>query len=453
MTPIFSELPRALGVYTLTRLIELRANTALYEARQTHVDRAVVLEVLSPEASHAEGVAFLAQARLRVSSSELPHVADVYESLRAEGIWFLTQELPLGRSLSDIAAAGESLTVPQICSIVAAAAEMYGLCAQVGLSAMPLAPSSVFIEDNGEVHFLSPLVEGVPNDPTAQMRTLAAGLNALFPQEKAPGLGRATTLLQWMDEGYEGQFFQWNELGETANTILSQLEAAAREAAEKSLLVRMKKRLMSHRKVQQIVEIFSKWGLYIGSAASIIIILSAMGTFFGMAAPEITTAKNETSILCTQKDQRFNIDRYPVTVQDYAEFLDAVESADDEQLDQWTQGTPPQKTDFTPQNWEAQWERGDIEAPVNGVSYWGALAYARYKGGELPTAEQLQTALAGGASSDGLEWTSSEVEAPLPGLYTSPAYLLVTEKGQIYTINSRDWSNKPCGFRIVTPAN
>ena len=42
----FPELPHQLGVYTLTRLIELRSNTALYEARQPHVDRAVVLEVL-----------------------------------------------------------------------------------------------------------------------------------------------------------------------------------------------------------------------------------------------------------------------------------------------------------------------------------------------------------------------------------------------------------------------
>ena len=44
MTPIFPELPYPLGVYSLTRLLELREYTELYEARQTHVDRAVVLE-------------------------------------------------------------------------------------------------------------------------------------------------------------------------------------------------------------------------------------------------------------------------------------------------------------------------------------------------------------------------------------------------------------------------
>ena len=147
MNPIFPELPRQLGVYTLTRLIELRKNTALYEAQQTHVDRAVVLEVLAPGVSHAEEVTFLAQARLRVASSELPHVANVYESLRAEGLWFLTQELPLGRSLAEIAAAGEQLSVPLICCIINAAAEMYDLCSQVDLKAMPLAPSSIFIEE------------------------------------------------------------------------------------------------------------------------------------------------------------------------------------------------------------------------------------------------------------------------------------------------------------------
>ena len=86
MNPIFPELPHTLGVYTLTRLIELRRNSALYEARQTHVDRAVVLEVLQPGVSHAEEVAFLAQARQHAAGSAMPHVADVFESLRAEGI-------------------------------------------------------------------------------------------------------------------------------------------------------------------------------------------------------------------------------------------------------------------------------------------------------------------------------------------------------------------------------
>ena len=61
MNPIFSELPRQFGVYTLTRLIELRQNTVLYEAQQSHMDRAVVLEVLAPGVSHEEEVSFLAQ--------------------------------------------------------------------------------------------------------------------------------------------------------------------------------------------------------------------------------------------------------------------------------------------------------------------------------------------------------------------------------------------------------
>ena len=223
MTPIFSELPRQLGVYTLTRLIELRQNTALYEAQQTHVDRAVVLEVLAPGVSHEEEVTFLAQARLRVASSELPHVANVYESLRAEGHWFLTQELPLGRSLAEIAAAGEQLSVPLLCCIITAAAEMYDLCSQVELNAMPLAPSSIFIEEGGEVHFLSPLVEGIQYAPEQQMQALAAALAPLCPQQKASGLGRTMTLLQWLAEGYEGQVLPWTSLGETASTILQQL--------------------------------------------------------------------------------------------------------------------------------------------------------------------------------------------------------------------------------------
>ena len=453
MNPIFSELPHTLGVYTLTRLVELRENSALYEAQQTHVDRAVVLEVLQPGVSHAEEVAFLAQARHRVATIGLPHVADVFESLRAEGLWFLTQEQPLGRSLADIAAAGEKLSVLHICCVIAAAAEMYAECQQGGLSAMPLAASSIFVEESGEVHFLSPLVEGRPNAPSAQMQATAAALWGVCPEDKEPGLGRTVTLLQWLNEGYEGKYLEWNELKETATTIITQLKQNARPDSTKPLHLRLKEQMEHHLHLQEVKSFLGKWGSYVGAAAGIVVVMSCMGTMFGMGDPETAGADGKSGILCQEAGKNEVVMRYPVSVQEYADFMQAFEEMDDDER-QELQGTLPTKCEsLIPQNWEQQWERGDVEAPVTGVTYWQALLYARAQKADLPTANQLQAALKAAPGYLDMEWSRTEKEEPLPGIYSGSASLVVGMQGNIIPVGSREWSDSRCGFRITFPEN
>lgn len=453
MNSIFSELPHTLGVYTLTRLVEQRENSALYEAQQTHVDRAVVLEILQPGVSHAEEVAFLAQARHRVATSGMPHVADVFESLRAEGIWFLTQELPPGRSLADIAAAGEKLSVLHICCVIAAAAEMYAGFQQAGLSAMPLAPSSIYVEESGEIHFLSPLVEGQPNNPAAQMQATAAALWAACPEEKEPGLGRAVTLLQWLNEGYEGNFLEWSELKETADTIITQLRQNARPDSSKPFLLRLKEQVERHPNVQQARSFLSKWGSHLGAAAGVVVVMSCMGTMFGMGAPETVGAEGETGIHCQQAGKNEVVMRYPVTVQDYADFIQAFEELDDDEKQELTAALPGKCESLPPMNWEQQWEHGDPDSPVTGVSYWQALLYARHQGGDLPTANQLQAVLNTVPGYLDMEWSRTVQNSPLPGIYSGAASLVVGMQGNLIPIGSREWCDPRCGFRITLPEN
>ena len=276
MSPIFPELPRTLGVYTLTHLLETRENTELYLARQTHVDRAVVLEVLQPDAPHAEEVAFLSKARHLVTTHDVPHVVDVLESLRAEGIWFLTQECPQGCSLDDMAARNIKLPVMSICRVVSAAAEMYETYLEAGHHAMPLAPASVYVEESGEVHFLSPLAEGIPNKPRRQMRALARALKAVCPVIQTPGLGRVTTLLHWLREGVDGEFLTWPEVKETAETIIDQLENNTLPESRKSFLTRLGERIGRLPGARCVQAFMGEWGSRLAAAAATIVLLSRL---------------------------------------------------------------------------------------------------------------------------------------------------------------------------------
>ena len=450
MTPIFPHLPHTLGVYSLTRHLETRENTELYEARQTHVDRAVVLEVLRPGASQAEEAAFLAQARNRVATDGMPHVADVYESLRAEGIWFLTQELPPGDSLADVAAAGRKLPVPDICRIISAAAEMYDMYLQAGHHAMPLAPTSVYVEESGEVHFLSPLVEGVPNRPRKQMQALARILRHVAPVIHAPGLGRLTTLIHWLKEGADGVYLTWPEIKETADTILQQLETNALPEHEKSAFTRLCERVNSLPFTQRVRNFFRHWGLLLAISAGTIVLLSSIGRQFGLDTPTYLPPLDNEALHCQEEDVCERVLLRPVSVQQYADFMQTFRKLEPARLQELLRDMPEQNISMIPANWKAQ-QAAAPGTPVTGVNYRQALLYARAAGGTLPTARQLQAMLANALPLTELEWTRSQAESPLPGIYDGTIYLTVDRQGRIFPTDSPDWQDSRCGFRIALP--
>ena len=451
MSPIFPELPHPLGVYSLTRLLELREYTELYEARQTHVDRAVVLEVLRPGVPHLAEVAFLAQGRHRVATAGVPHVAAVFESLRAEGLWFLTQERPQGSSLADLAGKGGVLSVPDICRVISCAGRMYDTYAQAGHHAMPMASSSIYVEAGGEVHFLSPLVEGSSYSPQQQMEALATALWTVYPQEKAPGIGRTTTLLQWLQEGINGSFLSWAELAQTADTIIEQLEANAQPESEKTAITRMRERINRHPGIQRMRAFLGQWGGYLAAAGAIIGVLSSIGTQLGMKAPEVSSACDDSAMHCQQDGVYERVLLTPVSVQQYAEFIQAFYTLPENRQQELLQEMADWELSLEPANWDTQLNQANTQSPVTGVSYWQALLYARHAGGNLPSASQLQMLRTTASPAAELEWSRSAEETPLPGIYNGTAYLLIDKQGKVRPTGSRTWQDARCGFRITLP--
>lgn len=451
MTPIFPELPHPLGVYSLTRLLEQREYTELYEARQTHVDRAVVLEVLRPGVPHVAEVAFLAQARHRVATAGVPHVAAVFESLRAEGLWFLTQEHPQGCSLADLAKKGGELSVPEICRVISAAGRMYETYTQSGHHAMPMASSSIYVETGGEVHFLSPLVEGGSNDPQQQMGALATALWTVCPQKKAPGIGRATTLLQWLQEGIDGTFLSWSDVAQTADTIIEQLESNAQPENEKTVITRMRERINRHPGIQRLQAFLSQWGGHLAASVAIIAVLSSIGTQLGMKAPEVASACDDFAMHCQQDGVYERVLLTPVSVQQYAEFIQAFYTLPEKKQKELLQEMAGWELALEPSDWDTQLKQADLQSPVTGVNYWQALLCARHAGGTLPTATQLQMLRTTNSLAVTLEWSRSAEESPLPGIYNGTAYLLVDKQGKVCPTGSRTWQNSHCGFRIALP--
>lgn len=444
MTPLFPELPHPLGAYTLTRLIEQREDSELYAAAQGSVGREVALEVLRTGATPEQQAAFLATARKRVAAGGLPHVGQVYESLCAGGLWFLTQELPQGRALASYSA--ENLpSIADVCRIIAAAAELYGACAAAGHVALPLSAASVYVGERGSVRFLSPIVAGASAAGTNVMPALAELLAPLVPRE-VPGTARLETLLYWMREGYEGQRLTTEQIRKTAQTILAQLGEDAAPSKQTTTEEGMRRR---RRHLRRQVALGAA---YVAGVTALCAAVASAGFLFRSPTFETVPALREDGVtLRLPRGQHLILDRRPVSVGEYAAFLADWEKADNAARERCMRAFEDMPN-LTPADWETQLQ-GAPAKPVTGVTYRQALAYAIFRGAELPSAAELQTVFETVGSASVAEWTADTFSRKECGLLRAGLPLALSPESPFAPLPLPDseYAAETLGFRLARP--
>ena len=100
----------------------------------------------------------------------------------------------------------------------------------------------------------------------------------------------------------------------------------------------------------------------------------------------------------------FNIDKYEVTIGEYAAFLDELAKGDPVRFDHPNQ--PKQKSGHKPEDWEAiraaaaqggTFKKGKLtlDCPVFNVDWWDAYAYAASRKRRLPTEDEWELACGG----------------------------------------------------------
>lgn len=405
MSAIFPELPQRLGDYTLTRRLSERDTSELYEATQSHVERAVILEILRPDSPRTVLDNFLNTARARVAA-DLPRVGQVFESLMTDTFWYLAQERPVGQSLAERIAGDEALTPCETCSIISAAAELYTACLKARLATAPLTADTIFLSAGGDVTFLSPVIPGEPpaNSTPAQMRELVLTLRPVLPRS-GPGKNRVSTLALWLQEGYEGQWLEWSSIQSTAALIIEQLappqesspeapRAETQDSHRRNLLRRYRSAL--------------RHGIRAAAALALISALACLGFLIPIPAPEELPPHQGDYIACRSTSEPSAIMARPVSLWEYRRFLQACDTMKADQLATLNKNIPAEHTNHHPTDWEAQ-ERAarTQDDPVTGISYWDALAYARHAGGKLPEAGLLTAARRETGTPGIQEWTAS----------------------------------------------
>lgn len=462
--PDFQNLPTRLGVYTLTRHLGEQGKTTLFRAKQSHVERGVLVEVLTGVVSHADVEQFLASVRARVAV-HLPHVTQVYEAMAADETWYLTLAAPEGKSLTQLAAENKRLSPTQVCAIIEAAGKLYAETAKRNIAATGLYPHSIYLSGEQRVQFISPVISGehTAESVAEQMNALAAALAPMMPQDGVPGRTRARTLLDWLQNGYEGERLEWLALADSAATVKEQLEpqlnrdnVAGLNGKTRGAIVR--ETMRNRRK-------FRKTLYMAGAALGLVIASAVVGSCMAPDEVEDLPANDGSTITCYQGSQVVKVAAHPVSIREYREFLLVFESENRLTRDQrrrLLEGVPQDGSGRRPADWEKQWAAANKgveyegkklshQSPVRGVSYWDALVYARYREAELPTARLLTAAKKHGNAAGSLcEWTTDI--CPATDFSGEGTLLLPAEADATPRIEpNRSARNTEYGFRIVYP--
>jgi len=462
MTPIFPDLPADLGVYTLTRLLGSHETFDRYFARQNHVERSVVIDVLRPDSPQEILDAFLRTARVRVAVSA-PHVSQVLETMISGNVWYITCECPEGLPLSQLREEGRRLSTIQTCTVIQRVGEFYDYCARKKLAAGVLTPDSIFISAKGNVSLLSSIAAGSPPPGlhALQLDALADSLQDIRPEGEA-GQTRVATLLSWLGLEFDGQRMEWQAVVSTAAYIAESVAPSSSEGKTRSLTVETpyarKRHLRYHfRNILKCVLIVSGCLLCAGTVSMLGFAIAAL------LPPRTLPAVHGDYVHCRADETEVSVMSAPVSIGKYGEFLKAYAKMPDEQRNEVNKGIPGTDTDHTPAEWEQQfraaaentlWHRRTLttDSPVCGVSYWDAVAYANYCGASLPSADVLYTVRKATAPPPCEEWTdtfcpaeamwdSANLVLPVPGAVTPRLESALSEK----KLNR--------SFRLFFPAN
>lgn len=462
--PDFLHLPARLGVYTLTRHLGQRGETNLYRAKQSHVERGVIVEVLARGSSQEAVEQFLASVRARVAV-HLPHVTQVYEAMASDDVWYLTLESPDGKSLTQLAEKQTDLSPVQVCSIIEAASKLYTSAEKMQVAAEGLLPHCIYLSGEKRVQFISPVSSAQPTeaDTEKQMRTLAASLAPLLPKDGVPGKTRIHTLVDWMANGYEGERLDWAALADTAATISQQLEpmftrnnVSGLNGKTRGAIVRETKR--NRRKLRKQLIIAA-----IGAVSCLV-----AGIAGALCAPDAAPnlpANDGSTITCQRGNDVVKVAVRPVSIGEYREFLQHMEAFNKLSRDQRRSllaDIPQDGSGYRPDDWDEQWiaasdgleyngEKLSPNSPVRGVSYWNALVYARYHKAELPSARLLAAARQHGAAECSVyEWTTDT--RPAQDIYSAATLVFPPQKDEPPIAEpNRASGNQKYGFRLVYP--
>ena len=383
----------------------------IYVAVQTSMARPVAMKILSEEVQAKDPGAkqrFLAIARAQAGVKH-PSILAVYEGGEASGHTYFTYEYIDGAQLEEMKSQGQNIDDQAALRIIKVVAEGLGYLHHQKIPHTPLEPQRIYIGKDNRPHLANIATlsgEGLP-EVDQDISKLANVISSVLPNGAAADAGLRGMLIKMAMGGANG-FLSWGALLQAVKALepkvipadaikLTAQEQAAIRAVEET------KRQQKRTLVMTSVGIFLLlwlalsivwWNFFHSNERNLSeMVKIPQGAFlFGDDNKRVTTGE-------------FWIDKYEVTIGQYARFLDAIESeANPAKYDHPKQ--PPQKSHIPGRDkteWQTYYGRArvakpakgafiDLNCPVFGVDWWDAYAYAKWAGKRLPTEQEWEKA-------------------------------------------------------------
>lgn len=385
-----------LGHYQIIDRLYSEPQAETYRAIQFTVQRPVALVLLKPHLlTDAKAVAeFKDRERVKASLSH-PRIAPLYEAGEANGWLYYTREQPPGRSLLEVATAGEQLNERVMVDVLYRVAEAMAYAVERGYGYRTLGTRDIYVDSENQtsiVNVFRPLAV-LPRDQAADVQALIELLAPYAAQGKARSMLHDLSL----------QSHNWASLASSMHDIRDDL-------SERSLINRAKDEDIA------VAAPPSKPWLVLGVAAAVLGVVLWLGVVSGGSSTAPAPKVNDEMVLIPkgpftyQTGQKakttadFWMSKHEVTVAQYAEFLSALKKGSPTAYDDPKQ--PSSKTSHEPRGWAAFYsaastngslnnQQVSLNSPVNNVDYWDAVAYAKWRKQRLPSEKEWEKAARG----------------------------------------------------------
>lgn len=401
---------QTIGAYQILSLLGEGRWGSVYAAVQTSINRPVGLKILGAKfaGDEAAKARFVADARAKAHVQH-PSILAVYEAGEAGGHTFYTHEYVDGRSLAEMQAAGEKVTEQVAMKILKTCAEGLNYLESNHIAHAPPTPTSVFYGQDGHPRLGNLATQLSDEQVPIQQEVLIMGRNILgvLPpiQKLSPGFRQ---LITRMIQGGTQAVNSWPVLIQALQALEPKViptEAAKISAQDAAAIANVE----AARKAQKRSLIMN-----VGSMAALLVVSAVVLVKFlwtnerdveeQVHIPAGTFPFGEKNTK-TQVPE-FWIDKYEVTIGQYAKFLEALAEHPTKEYDHPEQPKSKRNPNHKPLDWDIYYGRAktgqpikqipsDLNMPVLTVDWWDAYAYAKWKGRELPTEIEWEKAARG----------------------------------------------------------